>query len=240
MNSQSQRMPWRRLLLEGSVIVFSILLAFAIDAWWDDRKEHTKQLERLVRVAAELQLNSENIQSIIEILEDAIDATSEYLVWMGPQPQEVQLQSFHSQWVKMISIGTFSLVRRAAEDYLAAGNITSSGDADIRNLLSEWYSYGDKLEKQFEILRVEHAKLVDYTNTKTTVPGLHTISTVGVMQRHPKSKFPYDQSELLSDPMVETLLATYLIRLEFVIRLAAEHQERQSNLLISISSIASE
>jgi hypothetical protein len=31
-------MPWSRLLAEGTVIVLSILLAFAIDAWWSERQ----------------------------------------------------------------------------------------------------------------------------------------------------------------------------------------------------------
>jgi hypothetical protein len=29
------RIPWLRILVEGAVIVGSILLAFGIDAWWD-------------------------------------------------------------------------------------------------------------------------------------------------------------------------------------------------------------
>lgn len=30
--------PWRRIAVEGIAIVASILLAFAIDAWWEDRQ----------------------------------------------------------------------------------------------------------------------------------------------------------------------------------------------------------
>lgn len=240
MNEPSQRIPLRRLVLEGSVIVLSILLAFAIDAWWDERKEENAQLERLVRVAAELQLNSERIQSKIETLQIAINATSEYLSWMGPQPQEIQPQIYNNQWGTMISIGTFSLIRRAAEDFLATGNVASSGQVEIRNSLSEWYSYGDNLEKQYEILREEHAKLIDYTYAKPAAPALRTMSGVAVMQSHPKSNFTYDQSELLDDPVVESLLAIYLIRLEFVIEQAIEHQERQASLLASINLITSE
>ena len=33
--SARQTIRWRRLLTEGAVIVASILLAFAIDAWWE-------------------------------------------------------------------------------------------------------------------------------------------------------------------------------------------------------------
>ena len=34
-----KQIPWARILLEGVVIVGSILLAFGIDAWWEDHSE---------------------------------------------------------------------------------------------------------------------------------------------------------------------------------------------------------
>ena len=240
MNEPSKQTSFRRLVLEGSVIVLSILLAFSIDAWWEERKVENSQIEQLVRVAAELRLNAQRIQSKIENIEIAISATSEFLSGMGPQPQEIQPQVFHNHWEAMISIGTFSLVRRAAEDFLAGGNIDISGYPEIRYSLAEWYSYGDNLEKQYDILRGEHAKLIDYNNAKPAAPALYVLSDLEVMQSHPKSNFPYDQSEVLADPAVESFLAVYLIRLEFVVRQAIDYQERQERLLTAINSIGGE
>ena len=37
-----RQIPWRRILIEGAVIVVSILLAFSIDTWWNDRIEHQR------------------------------------------------------------------------------------------------------------------------------------------------------------------------------------------------------
>ena len=34
-----QEIPWNKFVVEAFVIVGSILLAFAIDAWWDERQE---------------------------------------------------------------------------------------------------------------------------------------------------------------------------------------------------------
>lgn len=31
--------PWVRLFVEGVIIVGSILLAFGIEAWWDERRD---------------------------------------------------------------------------------------------------------------------------------------------------------------------------------------------------------
>ena len=39
MTSRAKQIPWMRVLVEGMVIVVSILLALALDAWWDGVKE---------------------------------------------------------------------------------------------------------------------------------------------------------------------------------------------------------
>jgi hypothetical protein len=45
---------WGRLLREGVVIVASILLAFAVDAWWDSSREANESFDQLVSLDAEL------------------------------------------------------------------------------------------------------------------------------------------------------------------------------------------
>jgi hypothetical protein len=41
----ANRIPWPRIAVEGVAIVASILLAFAIDAWWDDKqRQETEQV----------------------------------------------------------------------------------------------------------------------------------------------------------------------------------------------------
>lgn len=55
---------WRRFLIEGVVIVFSILLAFAIDAWWDRRTEMIEESIALQDLQVELQQNLDAINNI--------------------------------------------------------------------------------------------------------------------------------------------------------------------------------
>ena len=38
-----REIPWTTLFIEGVAIVVSILLAFAIDAWWDQRKGRAEE-----------------------------------------------------------------------------------------------------------------------------------------------------------------------------------------------------
>ena len=53
----TKRIPWLRVLLEGLVIVSSILLAFGIDAWWEDVKDGRSEAAYLSRLEADLRVD---------------------------------------------------------------------------------------------------------------------------------------------------------------------------------------
>jgi hypothetical protein len=231
----SQIIPWKRLSLEAAAIVGSILLAFAIDAWWDEQKEQEAQIKQLERVSAEIKANSDRIQRKLDILTVAIDSTSEIISWMGPQPTNVQSQKYYNQWGRMYSIGTFALLRSASEDYLAAGQIETPQSTEVRRAISEWYMYGDDLEKQYDLLRVAHARLGEYLDD--LVPRLHEMRLSRVMKGHPTSKFQYDHGKVLSDPSMESRLAVYLIRMEFVREEALALRDREVSLQVLIESL---
>lgn len=56
------RLNWTRLLLEGSAIVISILLAFSIDAWWDTHQDRQEEQRILVGLKKELESNLDRIE----------------------------------------------------------------------------------------------------------------------------------------------------------------------------------
>ena len=43
----SKQIPWLRVIVEGVVIVGSVLLALAADAWWDGREDQSFATEAL-------------------------------------------------------------------------------------------------------------------------------------------------------------------------------------------------
>jgi hypothetical protein len=50
----NEKLDTRRLAVEGLVIVASILMAFALQAWWDDRQDAETEYEILVALQSEL------------------------------------------------------------------------------------------------------------------------------------------------------------------------------------------
>ena len=62
--STDNSIPWKRISAEGATIVISIILAFSIDAWWDERQERRDEIEILERLQMELSVNIERIDRV--------------------------------------------------------------------------------------------------------------------------------------------------------------------------------
>ena len=104
--SMSERIPWGRVLVEGVVIVGSILMAFGIEAWWADRGEKTAEQAALVRIHDELVADRSRLEfgatsqalrvaaslAVIELIDDldggagVIDVPDSLLVRMVQTP----------------------------------------------------------------------------------------------------------------------------------------------------------
>jgi hypothetical protein len=236
--SEPSNIPWNRILVEGIAIIASILIAFAIDAWWDDRKESESEIRDLIRVSAELESNSGRIQTKLQTIGFSIEATSTFISWMGPEPANVEKETLIEQWDNLYGIGFFSLQQSATGDYLASGRTDIAKKSDVRQAISKWYSSGTALEEQYERLRIAHANISAYL--QDAIPFLHTISANALMADHPSSKFPFDQTDLLADPQLESRLAVYLIRMEFVREQAIELREQQQELVALIDKTIQE
>jgi hypothetical protein len=59
---QADSIPWKRVSVEGAAIVVSILLAFSIQAWWDDRKEFEDERAVLEALLEEFKAKKETLR----------------------------------------------------------------------------------------------------------------------------------------------------------------------------------
>ena len=73
--SELQIVPWKRIDVEATAIVGSILLAFGIQAWWDERLERIDEAEQLARLHTEFTENIERISVRAEPYVANLDST---------------------------------------------------------------------------------------------------------------------------------------------------------------------
>jgi hypothetical protein len=138
--ADTQNIPLKRISVEAAAIVVSILLAFAIDAWWDNRKEAILERELLAVLQIEFKQN-------VNLLRDARDRYEKryldarnllaYLDAASDSSNSAELERLvRSLWEsKSVHLET------GAYDAAAAGDLRLISDNELRSHLAAWPSY---------------------------------------------------------------------------------------------------
>ncbi len=126
--------PWAQLFIEGVAIVVSILLAFWIDAWWDDRQALKQERELLLSLETEFTdlrerldywagMNREGISLMERALSDAVSDMSE---------NELDRAFAFAIRVNVLDQGG------PLEGIINSGRLEQISDREIRARLAKW------------------------------------------------------------------------------------------------------
>jgi hypothetical protein len=142
----------RRAALESIVIVVSILLAFGIDAWWEERKEAADMRESLEVVRRDLVDALSQLQSFEEFSANiARTSLAAARALSEPNPVAVENRSMvEDHLVRSMSRRTVRLPRAGYTDLLNTGNLTEIDNRELRDLLVQFYEAADRSQKILE------------------------------------------------------------------------------------------
>jgi len=212
MNGIKKPVDWYRLIIEGLVIVVSILLAFAIDAWWDQHREMRDAEDQVARVVAELRANVAILTAQDQSLEYATQGAREFLSIMGPDAGPVSVRTVGEMMNRIYSVPTLSLSNSASRNLLSSGQLTTGHWIDIRLALAELLSETQVAESASLELRQMRPEMLEYM--RPYVSGLDVAKMNPAMADYPSSRFKSDAGALVSDMRFESLIAHYAIRME--------------------------
>ena len=119
----------RRLLTESAVIVFSVLVAFAVDASWDDFQARSSAEEYVRSVEGELDAISGRIDRSIRLARVAEDAT---MVWLAEAP-DLTVDSLNALLGDMVMWATADLTVPSVRALLSSGAIDLITAPDLRS-----------------------------------------------------------------------------------------------------------
>jgi hypothetical protein len=139
--NESQDISWRRIFAEGAAIVAGILLAFAIDAWWDDQVEIKEEQRLLAALANEFESNINVLRAArTEYEERYLEAALilEYLESKGVEPDPSRLTELVRN---LFRARTIHLESGAHDALLASGNLNLIRNDELRIRLAAWPSY---------------------------------------------------------------------------------------------------
>jgi len=141
----SEEIPWKRFAVEGFVIVASILLAFGIDAWWDERQERQFEQEALVGLQEEYRghldtsarhksLHDEMVRAVLTLMKACERGYYE--------SDEIPLDRalFLSRLPPTIDLGD-----GVAASLISSGRIEILSNRMLRHKITEWNSVLDEL-----------------------------------------------------------------------------------------------
>jgi len=133
-----ERLPIVRMMLEAILIVASILLAFGIDAWWNERQERIEEAEILQGLKQEFDRNQTILEIQIALHSDALLAIEELLAASRRGFWESDAHSVDEALGLLISPPTTDIGSGVLDALVGAGRIQILSNKNLRSKLAAW------------------------------------------------------------------------------------------------------
>jgi hypothetical protein len=157
--NMSQDIPWKRVVVEATAIVASILIAFAIDAWWQDRTE------RIIEVNYLQALQDDLLRSLEFLNEDeAVQQRQvEYLESLLSTNSDTHYSDELRRWIDdgLFDVGTYQPQISALRDLESSGQTKIIRNPDIRRALASARQKIDSLEATQRDFQQSQQTLID-------------------------------------------------------------------------------
>ena len=164
MSQAPESRRWGRLVGEGLLIVFSILLAFGIEAWWSQRGETQAEVEALQGLKDDFVVSLERLASARSDHVEVRDASVRLLAMTGPDADHTVSDSVMDTLVIALIAGPKVFPVTATYDALiASGQIQLLESAALRRELARWSTAViDLREEERDAFRQMDERLLPY------------------------------------------------------------------------------
>ena len=191
-------------LVQALSILVSILLAFAIDAWWEDSQERERYLDQLGAVQVEFAEAREQLDWHRERLLGNRKALAWILERTAPDPPQVEFEELASQIDQTFRGFSFEFQADSLRALMESGVIGHMQSAELMGLLGEWSTQVAETRNQTQMLLHNREDIIRYLQPRipTNAVGYHT----GQMSAYPQTRFTGDASALLGQMEFEGLM----------------------------------
>ena len=144
---------WNRIVAEAIAIVGSILLAFAIDAWWDEHETDQWQVSELVALREEFSEDLAALETVTQThARNASDLESLLLKLEQPDPNGLVVAP-DSLLAPLVAWRTSDMPMGTLNGLLASGRLADIRNAEIRQGLASWPSLVGDAQEDEELAR---------------------------------------------------------------------------------------
>ena len=203
MTTESRGIPWTRVGVEATAIVASILLAFAIDAWWDARVERNRSIAMLNTIAvefAEVERELDRQESKLLAMRQAV---SDLLPHIGPIAPSQAVDSLYALIDYSFRATQIELPTSSLQALLLSGELSAVSSYDLKARLAAWPAQVSSLRYKSGMLEQNREEIIRYLNDK--VPTLAIAQKTGQLSDYPDSSFTGDSEAIQRDMTLEGL-----------------------------------
>jgi hypothetical protein len=131
--------PWGRVLVEGVVIVASILLAFGIEAWWAKRGAKIAERNELGNIREELVADRGRLEENVRRQTERAEGAATIIALIEGLPDGTgTLQLPDSLVALLVQAPTFEARTPTLRGLRESGRVSVISDASVRSALANW------------------------------------------------------------------------------------------------------
>jgi hypothetical protein len=137
-----------RRVLDGAAIVLSILLAFAIDAGWDEVQERRAEQEILAGLQTDFTANQAQLSSVVAAHRRRAEVYSWFRGSSLEEIRDVSQDSANMIYTELWAPRTFDPARSSIDALIGAGRFGVIQDRELRNRLTGFLNLADDLAEE--------------------------------------------------------------------------------------------
>ena len=173
----------RTAVREAVAVLAAILTAFALDAWWVDRREDVETAELLAAIQVEFAQASIQLDSIVALNEAAIDRLSRGIVRTGPGMPEFPSDSLGEYFVvREEFFQIYEPAFGALSTLISAGGLDRVEDNSMQQALAGWLGWLDDARFELDLLNHAARELVQVAVAENALAAL-TVTDVTAEER---------------------------------------------------------
>lgn len=204
----SHSIPWGRILAEGVVILVSILLALAADAWWDGRQTKKAEVGALERLSEEFRGSATQLQEKWQAHLDVRAAAEALFEFCGGESRGVPApDSMYELLIDLVASPTYDPANGALNSLITSGRLEIISNDSLRVALAGWPSLVADLNEDEEAgWRDVDLRLLPYLDDHIAWRSLDRRSTVPDWVPSRGSDFPSGWDGIFRDRLFENLV----------------------------------
>ena len=157
--ADARQIPWTTISVEAVAVVMSILLAFAIDAWWTERKESEVEHVALMALRDDFIASREQMEIVLNSLEGAAADYARFKSATVAELIEYDIDTNRRTLSALVKNHTFDPVTATLDALANDGRLALISDAKLLARLSHWQRSLDNIEDISFELRAESVRV---------------------------------------------------------------------------------